>query len=96
MWTSCNYVTIVSINMLVFLIMLLTKLPSSMAQLRPDFYANSCPHVESIVRNMVQEVMSSDPSIAGGLLRQQYHDCFVNVCSCTFALYFYYNLFESR
>ncbi|KMT06561.1 hypothetical protein BVRB_7g157330 [Beta vulgaris subsp. vulgaris] len=57
-----------------------------MAQLRPDFYANSCPHVESIVRNMVQEVMSSDPSIAGGLLRQQYHDCFVNGCDASILL----------
>ncbi|KAF5192037.1 Peroxidase n1 [Thalictrum thalictroides] len=44
------------------------------------FYKGTCPQVESIVSKTVQSHFSSDPSIAPGLLRMHFHDCFVQGC----------------
>uniref|UniRef100_A0A803L3D5 Peroxidase n=2 Tax=Chenopodium quinoa TaxID=63459 RepID=A0A803L3D5_CHEQI len=67
---------------MLLLLMLLT-MPSSFAQLRPDYYATSCPNVKTIVRNVVQEAMLSDPDIAAARLRQHYHDFFDNGCDAS-------------
>ncbi|KAE8716785.1 Peroxidase 25 [Hibiscus syriacus] len=47
---------------------------------RVGFYSASCPRVESIVRSAVQSHFRSDPTVAPGLLRMHFHDCFVNGC----------------
>ncbi|KAH7365530.1 hypothetical protein KP509_18G033100 [Ceratopteris richardii] len=42
--------------------------------LRNDFYEQTCPQVESIIRNKVSEWVTKDPSIAPSLLRLHFHD----------------------
>ena len=49
------------------------------AQLAVGFYSKSCPRAESIVRSTVQSYYKADPTIAAGLLRLHFHDCFVQV-----------------
>lgn len=50
------------------------------AQLKTGFYSNSCPTAESIVRSTVVSYFNKDPTIAPGLLRLHFHDCFVQGC----------------
>ena len=47
---------------------------------RVGFYQTTCPSVETTVRAAVQSAIRSDPTIAPGLLRMFFHDCFVNGC----------------
>ena len=47
--------------------------------LTPGFYAQSCPSVFRIVKNVVASAVQSDTRMAGSLLRLHFHDCFVNV-----------------
>ncbi|KAI4335727.1 hypothetical protein L6164_014343 [Bauhinia variegata] len=50
------------------------------AQLKAGFYSSSCPRAEGIVRSTVQSYFNKDPTIAPGLLRLHFHDCFVQGC----------------
>ncbi|KAF6154075.1 hypothetical protein GIB67_031336 [Kingdonia uniflora] len=47
---------------------------------RVGFYSRTCSQAESIVSSTVKSHFSSDPSIAPGLLRMHFHDCFVQGC----------------
>ncbi|XP_004508502.1 peroxidase 25 [Cicer arietinum] len=50
------------------------------AQLKSGFYSTSCPTAEAIVRSTVVSYFKKDPTIAPGLLRLHFHDCFVQGC----------------
>lgn len=50
--------------------------------LKVGFYHKTCPHVELIVKGIIDDVISRVPSLAAPLLRMHYHDCFVRVCIC--------------
>lgn len=48
--------------------------------LRTGFYSSSCPKAESIVRSTVEAHYNRDNTVAAGLLRLHFHDCFVQGC----------------
>ncbi|GAU40097.1 hypothetical protein TSUD_389470 [Trifolium subterraneum] len=48
-------------------------------QTRVGFYSSTCPQAESIVKSTVTSHVNSDSSLAPGLLRLHFHDCFVQV-----------------
>lgn len=47
--------------------------------LKTGFYSSSCPKAEEIIRATVEARFNKDPTIAAGLLRLHFHDCFVQV-----------------
>ena len=49
------------------------------ATLRSDFYSSSCPNVENLVYQAISKAYWSDSTVAPGILRLSFHDCFVNV-----------------
>jgi hypothetical protein len=48
--------------------------------LKPDYYASTCPNVETIVRGVVQNKMQSTIRTIGSTIRLFFHDCFVEGC----------------
>lgn len=79
---------VLNLNPLIFLVVFLTHVVASSAQLSFGFYAASCPPAELIVRNTVRSASSSDPTIPGKLLRLLFHDCFVEVSLLLFIAHF--------
>ncbi|XP_047159591.1 cationic peroxidase 2-like [Vigna umbellata] len=70
-----------SLCSLMFLLLALATLNVVHGQgTRVGFYARTCPRAESIVRSTVQSHVRSDRSLAAGLLRMHFHDCFVQGC----------------
>lgn len=53
------------------------------AQLRQNFYANTCPNVENIVRNVVQTKFQQTFVTVPATLRMFFHDCFVQGCDAS-------------
>lgn len=53
--------------------------PIIMGDLRVGFYNATCPQAESIIRQVVQTRLKSNPFTTAGLLRMHFHDCFVRV-----------------
>lgn len=49
--------------------------------LQRGFYDSNCPDAEDIVRSTVKKYYNNDATIAPGLLRLHFHDCFVQVSS---------------
>lgn len=50
------------------------------AELRPDFYDESCPRLPMIIRYHVWAAVQNDSRMAASLLRLNFHDCIVDVC----------------
>ncbi|KAC9910473.1 hypothetical protein R6Q59_021045 [Mikania micrantha] len=48
--------------------------------LKSGFYSSTCPKAEATVRSTVEAHFKSDPTVAAGLLRLHFHDCFVEGC----------------
>ncbi|XP_002518541.2 peroxidase 27 [Ricinus communis] len=66
--------------LLIQLILLLFFFNPANAQLKVGFYSKTCPRAEAIVKEVINQVMSVAPSLAGPLLRMHFHDCFVRGC----------------
>ncbi|KAF5448524.1 hypothetical protein F2P56_029049 [Juglans regia] len=71
---------------LIFVVVLLAQLDAALVHgqaTRVGFYSKTCPRVESIVRSTVQTHFRSNLTIAPGLLRMHFHDCFVHGCDAS-------------
>jgi len=53
---------------------------SSNAQLSHDFYAKTCPQLQSIVYQVLDKVSRIDSRMPASIIRLHFHDCFVQVC----------------
>lgn len=53
------------------------------AQLQVDYYKNSCPNVESIIFQEISMAFNRDNTVAPGILRLIFHDCFVQGCDAS-------------
>ncbi|RRT33563.1 hypothetical protein B296_00035666 [Ensete ventricosum] len=58
--------------------------------LQKGFYSSTCPSAEQIVRSTVEKYFNRDSTIAAGLLRLHFHDCFVQVCLLGFSFIFFF------
>nr|XP_043625971.1 peroxidase N1-like [Erigeron canadensis] len=47
------------------------------------FYGKTCPNVESIVRSTVQSAVKVNPTMAPGILRMFFHDCYIRGCDAS-------------
>ncbi|XP_059454448.1 peroxidase 47-like isoform X1 [Corylus avellana] len=45
-----------------------------------DYYFRSCPILDPIMKNTVFGALQADPTLAAGLVRMHFHDCFVEGC----------------
>lgn len=59
---------------------------SSNAQLRPDFYAKTCPQLQSIVFQILEKVSKTDSRMPASIIRLHFHDCFVQGCDASVLL----------
>ncbi|XP_077229312.1 peroxidase P7-like [Tasmannia lanceolata] len=50
------------------------------AQLSANFYATTCPNLQSIVRSAMTQAVNNNPRNGASILRLFFHDCFVNGC----------------
>jgi len=57
------------------------------SNLQYDFYKDSCPEAENIVRSKVTDIYFDHRDFAPSLLRLFFHDCFIQV-PFSFVLYF--------
>ncbi|XP_010267162.1 PREDICTED: peroxidase 17-like [Nelumbo nucifera] len=64
----------------------ITAAAAAATQLRPGFYAETCPAAESIVRDVMAKTMKREIRNAASVMRLQFHDCFVNGCDASLLL----------
>lgn len=64
---------------LVVILAMVLSVQSQLGGLKPGFYSSSCPNAEDIVRSTVESHFKKDATVAAGLLRLHFHDCFVQV-----------------
>ncbi|TKY45014.1 Peroxidase 47 [Spatholobus suberectus] len=48
--------------------------------LNMNYYLWSCPFAELVVKNTVNKALQDDPTLAAGLVRMHFHDCFIEGC----------------
>ncbi|BBM99677.1 peroxidase [Marchantia polymorpha subsp. ruderalis] len=60
--------------------MLYRRLGEAGDGLSESYYAFSCPQVFSVVSQHIDKFVTADPTMAGGLQRLHFHDCFVRGC----------------
>ncbi|KAJ8747988.1 hypothetical protein K2173_012976 [Erythroxylum novogranatense] len=68
---------------LYILLLLLFTFPLSFSKLTPDYYKESCPDFQRIVREIVTTKQISNPTTAAATLRTFFHDCMVDGCDAS-------------
>ncbi|KAL3614669.1 Peroxidase 72 [Castilleja foliolosa] len=52
----------------------------------PQFYDETCPKAQEIVKSIVEKAIKNDTRMAASLLRLHFHDCFVKGCDASILL----------
>ncbi|KAF5762455.1 putative peroxidase [Helianthus annuus] len=66
--------------------LLIFSLFTSATSLSSNYYAKTCPNVESLVRKAVRDAATSDKKVPAALLRMHFHDCFIRGCDASVLL----------
>ncbi|KAG4968860.1 hypothetical protein AAZX31_12G200400 [Glycine max] len=56
------------------------------AQLSTNFYDKTCPNLQTIVKNAMQQAINGEARLGASILRLFFHDCFVNGCDASILL----------
>ncbi|KAJ4967418.1 hypothetical protein NE237_019267 [Protea cynaroides] len=72
--------------LLLFFFLHMMMVLATVTELKPQFYAETCPEAESVVREVMKKAMERDPRNAASVMRLQFHDCFVNGCDASLLL----------
>lgn len=57
--------------------------------LNMNYYIMTCPFAEAVVKDIVDRALQDDPTMAAGLIRMHFHDCFIEVYINTCIIYMY-------
>ncbi|KAL8531886.1 hypothetical protein ACS0TY_008477 [Phlomoides rotata] len=75
-----------SIFAITTLVLLLSNVMPSEAQLSTTFYDTTCPTAASTIRTSIRQAVSSERRMAASLIRLHFHDCFVQGCDASILL----------
>ncbi|XP_071696276.1 peroxidase 64-like [Rutidosis leptorrhynchoides] len=67
-------------------LLLILSFFSSANSLSSNYYSNTCPNVESLIRNAVRVAAVTDKKVPAALLRMHFHDCFIRGCDASVLL----------
>ncbi|KAJ7005756.1 peroxidase 64-like [Populus alba x Populus x berolinensis] len=71
---------------LVFALLVIFQMSSSVSALSSNYYEQTCPKLESAVTNAVKKAMMNDKTVPAALLRMHFHDCFIRGCDASVLL----------
>ncbi|XP_071704141.1 peroxidase 47-like [Rutidosis leptorrhynchoides] len=54
--------------------------------LNMNYYLMSCPMAEFMIKNSVNSALRADPTLAAGLIRMHFHDCWIQGCDASVLL----------
>ncbi|KAE8720377.1 Peroxidase 4 [Hibiscus syriacus] len=79
-----SIISTVTLSSLLLIVLLSSS--ATNAQLSANFYATSCPNLQTIVLNSMQQAVGRERRIGASILRLFFHDCFVNGCDASILL----------
>ncbi|KAJ9537202.1 hypothetical protein OSB04_029935 [Centaurea solstitialis] len=73
-------------TMMAIIMMVMVAMLRCCNGLNMNYYIMNCPMAEFIVKNSVNSALRSDPTLAAGLIRMHFHDCFIQGCDASVLL----------
>ncbi|KAL6518440.1 Peroxidase 47 [Orobanche gracilis] len=70
-------------NELVLIVFVINMIASAVNGLNMNYYIMTCPFTDSIIKTTVNKALQSDPTLAAGLVRMHFHDCFIEGCDAS-------------
>jgi len=58
----------------------------ALTTLTKDHYKQTCPNVETVIRDTIRNATQFDPKIPARILRMHFHDCFIRGCDASVLL----------